>query len=56
LAGEELNDQSRVMTPKQALDNGADYVVIGRSITSEAANGVGAMQNKIAQILESINP
>ena len=56
LAGEKLNDQSRVMSPKQALENGADYVVIGRSITSEAANGVGAMQDKIAQILESINP
>jgi orotidine-5'-phosphate decarboxylase len=27
------DDQKRIMTPKAALDNGADYLVIGRSIT-----------------------
>jgi len=31
-AGEELNDQKRIMTPKQALKQGADFIVIGRPI------------------------
>lgn len=34
LRSDELNDQKRVMTPRQALDNGADFLVIGRSITT----------------------
>ena len=55
MLGENLNDQSRVMTPKEALDNGADYVVIGRSITSQSDKSAGAMQNKINEILESIS-
>lgn len=28
------NDQKRIMTPKDAVRNGADYLVIGRAITS----------------------
>lgn len=32
-----LNDQSRVATPSQAIQAGADYLVVGRPIT-EAAN------------------
>jgi len=31
--GTDCYDQRRVTTPKQALDSGADYLVIGRSIT-----------------------
>ena len=27
------DDQKRIMTPKQAIDLGADYLVIGRPIT-----------------------
>ena len=31
--GSDLGDQTRVMTPEQALANGVDYMVIGRPIT-----------------------
>jgi orotidine-5'-phosphate decarboxylase len=30
----EPGDQKRFMTPRDALENGADYLVIGRPITS----------------------
>ncbi len=33
LTGEKRGDQKRVMTPKQALENGATSLVIGRSLT-----------------------
>ena len=32
-AGSDVGDQSRVATPKQAFDNGASHIVIGRPIT-----------------------
>lgn len=32
-SGSALNDQKRALTPKVAIDNGADYLVIGRPIT-----------------------
>lgn len=42
-------DQKRIMTPKEAVDAGADYLVIGRPIT-QAANPVEAAR-KIAEEL-----
>ncbi|OEF99098.1 orotidine 5'-phosphate decarboxylase [Vulcanibacillus modesticaldus] len=33
LAGESAHDQKRITTPKQAINLGSDYLVIGRSIT-----------------------
>jgi orotidine-5'-phosphate decarboxylase len=33
LPEDSVNDQKRICTPKQALDDGSDYLVIGRSIT-----------------------
>jgi len=34
--GSDIGDQKRVMTPKQAVDVGVDYIVIGRPITQVA--------------------
>lgn len=34
--GSDLSDQSRVATPKQAFDNGASHIVVGRPITEQA--------------------
>jgi len=45
-AGSDAGDQRRIMTPKQALDAGSDYLVIGRPIT-QAENP--------AQVLSEIN-
>ena len=44
------DDQQRICTPKQALDEGADYLVIGRSIT-QASNPT----EKLEQILQGIH-
>ncbi|TYP77927.1 orotidine-5'-phosphate decarboxylase [Paenibacillus methanolicus] len=33
-AGADMNDQSRILTPRQALDQGTDFMVIGRPITA----------------------
>ena len=43
------DDQKRICTPKEALANGSDYLVIGRSITT-ASNP----SDKLKQILASI--
>ncbi|CAH1386443.1 orotidine-5'-phosphate decarboxylase [Candidatus Nitrotoga sp. M5] len=43
------DDQSRVMTPSAAMDQGANYLVIGRPIT-RAADPLQALQNIIKQI------
>lgn len=33
LASDSKDDQSRIMTPKQAVNEGSDYIVVGRPIT-----------------------
>ena len=38
------NDQNRIATPRQAVANGADYLVIGRSIT-RAADPLAALRD-----------
>lgn len=43
------NDQKRFMTPKQAIDAGADYLVVGRPIT-HAQDMVEAAHKIIAEI------
>ncbi|OYV33685.1 MAG: orotidine 5'-phosphate decarboxylase [Acidocella sp. 20-61-6] len=50
-AGAALGDQARVMTPEQAVAAGADYIVVGRPITSAADPGAAA-----AAIAASIRP
>ena len=44
------DDQARVMTPKQAIDNGSDFLVIGRPIT--AADDI---KKSLIEIYGSIN-
>ena len=45
------DDQARTMTPRAALENGADYLVIGRPIT-QAADPLQALKN-ISKDIES---
>jgi orotidine-5'-phosphate decarboxylase len=40
-AGSRAGDQARTMTPKQAIEAGADWIVVGRPIT-EAADPAAA--------------
>jgi orotidine-5'-phosphate decarboxylase len=49
-AGSEANDQKRFTTPRQAIDEGADYLVIGRPITG-AADPLAA----VSRIVEELN-
>ncbi len=48
-AGGEAGDQTRIMTPAQALQAGADYLVIGRPIT-QAPDPITALQQIHAEI------
>jgi orotidine-5'-phosphate decarboxylase len=43
LAGDDVGDQRRVVTPADAVSHGADYLVIGRSITA-APDPLAALQ------------
>lgn len=48
-AGAEIGDQKRVMTPSQAVERGADYLVIGRPIT-KAVDPAAAAREIAAQL------
>lgn len=47
------NDQTRICTPSEAMANGSDYLVIGRSIT-QAHNYNSTPNEKLGQILASL--
>ena len=44
-----LNDQKRILTPKQAYKNGSDWLVIGRPITK------GNIKNNIQTLINHLN-
>ncbi len=54
VAGDDLADQARVMSAPDALSNGADFVVIGRSITSQWDGSDLKMRRKIELIATSL--
>lgn len=47
--GSEQGDQQRILTPEQAIDQGADYLVIGRPIT-QSANPLAALNTIYQQV------
>ena len=49
MPGDNLNDQARVMTPKDAFKNKVSGVVIGRSITQ------GNIKNNIKKLIDHLN-
>ena len=53
--GGDLGDQKRVMTPEQAIQAGANYLVIGRPITDLAKDSLAAMTQGAAKFLENLN-
>jgi orotidine-5'-phosphate decarboxylase len=50
LVGDDAGDQRRVVTPQDAMANGSDYLVIGRSIT-QAADPIATLQEIHAQLV-----
>ncbi len=48
-AGSSMGDQKRIMTPKQAIEAGSDYLVIGRPIR-EAADRNAALESILTEI------
>ena len=50
----DANDQSRFTTPYQAIENGSDYLVVGRPITS-ATNPKEAAKKIVAEIEDALS-
>ncbi|CAB4684749.1 unannotated protein [freshwater metagenome] len=49
------DDQARTMTPREAIDRGANLVVIGRPITMSWEKGAQAMRERAIEIAQQIN-
>ena len=49
LGGSPTHDQARVMTPREAADAGATYLVIGRTVTA-AAEPAAAMRTVLTEL------
>ena len=49
MAGDNKNDQQRIISPKKALENGADKIIMGRSILT------GNPEKNIDKILSTLN-
>jgi len=49
------DDQKRVMTPERAIQEGADFLVIGRPITRFWAQGSDAMSQRARALAASVN-
>jgi orotidine-5'-phosphate decarboxylase len=47
--GSDSDDQKRVMTPKEAIENGATVIIVGRPIT-RASDPVGAARSIVNSI------
>jgi orotidine-5'-phosphate decarboxylase len=47
-------DQSRITTPAQAIESGADYIVIGRPITQPPAE-IGSPRDALLKIIEELS-
>jgi len=52
---EHKDDQARTMTPREAIDRGANLVVIGRPITMSWEKGAQAMRERAIEIAQQIN-
>jgi orotidine-5'-phosphate decarboxylase len=54
LAGSDANDQARVATPSDAAARGADWLVIGRTVTA-APDPEGAATRLVAEVAAAID-
>jgi len=48
-AGADHNDQARTLTPREAIEAGSDYIVVGRPITA-ARDPLEAVENLLAEM------